>query len=236
MSSLDGERAWRDIANRFDDTTKADYFRLNVPFEGAEPPLDDLECIDGLRKSVHLQPQGARDRADAASALLVASFYFELELLPKYEAGQYLCTGMIRCRNDFDAVLKSLTRIHTSQLELMTEIESLGILTMDDVCKNCHLYHKRVQFHVQQLEDIITISIKINGLERRKITGFPHSMQWFIRQQQLVAPFGTIDHDRALSMKHQSCISHDAHREGQRKTVKRRLKLPDVSCKRAKRS
>ena len=29
MSSLDGERAWRDITNRFDDATKADYFRLN---------------------------------------------------------------------------------------------------------------------------------------------------------------------------------------------------------------
>ena len=235
MSSLDGERAWRDVVNRIDDSTKTDFFRLNVAFEGAEPLLDDIQCIDTLRRSVHLQPQGARERTDVASALLIASFYFELEVLPKFQAGQYLCTGMIRCRNDFDSVFKSLSRIHTSPLRFMTETENLGMLNMEDVCNSCHLYHKRIQFFVRQLDDAFSIFIKFNSLERRKISGFPQSMGWFARQQQLDAPFGRVDHDRTAVSSFNSCVSHDTDREGQKKPGKRRAIWPGISPKRTKR-
>ena len=237
MSSIDGERAWRDITNRFDDATKADYFRLNIPFDdAAEPLLDDLECIDTLRQSVHLQPQGSRDRAEVASALLVASLYFELDTLPKYEFGQYFCTGIIRCRNDFDGVLKSLARIHTKQLEFATETENLGALTIDDICHNCRLYHKKIRFHVRHLEDTVSLFVKINDLERRKISGFPHSMQWFIKQQQLDAPFGKIDHDRAILSKEELCIYQKAHRDACRVPMKRGANWPDKSSKRIRRA
>ena len=222
MSSLDGERAWRDITNRIDDTTKEDYFRLNVPLEGAEPLLDDVDCIEALRESVHVQPQGSRDRIIVTSALLVASFHFELDVLPKYEFGQYLCTGMIRCRNNFDAVLKTLVRIHTNNLELINETENLGSLTVDDICLNCHVYHKRVSFHVRQLEDAVTIFVKINDLERRKISGFPHSMQWFVKQQQLDAPFGRSDHDKLSLSRIRLYIYHKAGRGAGKQGIKRR--------------
>ena len=128
MSSLDSERTWRDLSNRLDDSSKADYFRLNVLFRGDEPRLDDVHCMDDLRRSVQLQPDGPKDTASIAFALLVASFYFELDTLPALEANRYYCRGFLRCRNNSRAVLNSLAKIH-SNLEFVTDFESLGTLT-----------------------------------------------------------------------------------------------------------
>ena len=54
MSSIDGERSWRDLINRLDNEAKDNFFRLNIPFTGDEPRLDDVQCVDGLRQSVQL--------------------------------------------------------------------------------------------------------------------------------------------------------------------------------------
>ena len=202
MSSLDGERAWRDLTNRLNEDSRTDYFRLNVSFTGEEPRLDDVRHIEDLRKSVHLQPNGRGDRAKIAFALLVTSFYFELDGKPMFEGGQYLCAGFIRCRNDPHAVLQALANIHSTGLEFVTETQGLGTLASDDICPTCRTFCKRVLFHVRQLEDIVTMSLRVSDLERRKISGFPHSLQWFVRQQHLEEFFGTADHD---SQSHSRC-------------------------------
>ncbi len=194
MSSLDGERAWRDLANRLDEDSKADYFRLNVSFPSDEPRLDDVGCMNDLRKSVHLQPEGPRDRTRIALALLVASFFFELDNLPTFEGGRYFCQGSIRCRNDPRAVIRALNKLYGDQLEFVMETGALGFLSATDVCATCHLFGKKAQFYVRHLEETVNIHLKVNGLERRKLSGFPHSMAWFVHQQQLDAPFGNAEH------------------------------------------
>jgi len=211
MSSLDGERTWRDLSNRLDDTSKADYFRLNVPFLGDEPRLDDVGCMGELRRSVQLQPNGLRDRSNVAFALLVASFFFELDRAPTFETGRYLCQGFIMCRNNPQAVLKSLTKLHNTRLELVTDDVSLGVLSPGDVCSMCHMYCKRVHFYVRHREDIININIKVHHLERRKISGFPHSLMWFIRQQHLDEQFGSADHDIPQSRRCRACRTFLTH-------------------------
>lgn len=118
MSSLNGEHAWKEFKNRLDESTKADYFRFNVPFTANDQRLDDVNQMNELKKWVHLQPNGQEDRLRAASALLVASFFFELSEILKYEAGVYVRQGLIRCRDKCDLVIKSLTRIHGYQLKI----------------------------------------------------------------------------------------------------------------------
>ena len=81
MSSLDGERAWRDLSNRLDENTKADYFRFNISIPIGEACIDDTDQMKELKKCVHLLPHDLKDRINAASALLIASFYFELQAL-----------------------------------------------------------------------------------------------------------------------------------------------------------
>ena len=194
MSSIDGERAWRDLANRLDDDVRADYFRLNVPFAGDEPRLDDLGYLDTLRTSVHLQPDGSRDRTKIAFALLVASFYFELDRVPTFEQGRYLCEGSIRCRNEPCAVIQSLRKMYGNRLEFTMDSGILGPLGVEDVCSVCRLYCKKAQFYVRHLGETVSMHLRVNGLERRKLSGFPHSMTWFVRQQHLNSPFGNAEH------------------------------------------
>lgn len=198
MSSLDGERAWRDLANRLDDNSKSDYFRLNVPFSGEEPRLDDVERVEELRRSVHLQPDGPRDRTGIAFALLVTSFFLELDTIPKFEEGRYFCQGYIRCRNNPRSVIRSLNKLYGTHLEFTTSTVSLGLLSVNDVCGTCQLYQRRVRFYVRHLEETINMYLKANNLERRKLSGFPHDMAWFVSQQRLSMPFGNADHDIQL--------------------------------------
>lgn len=205
MSSLDGERVWKELGNRLDEDSKADFFRLNVPFQGDEPRLDDVGCVDELRRSVHLHAEGPRDRTKIALALLVASFFFELDTVPWFEGGRYLCQGYIRCRNDPKAVIHALIRLYGAQMEFTFETGTLGALSVEDVCSTCNLYCKKVRFYVRHLKENVKMHLRVNGLERRKLSGFPHSMAWFVHQQQLDSPFGNAEHGAPGSFRCGAC-------------------------------
>ena len=182
MANAD-EGTWRDVTNWLDDNSRADYFRLNVPFEGEEPRLDDIQFMDELRRSVQLEPTVLRDRSGIVFALLVASFFFELAAIPTFEANHYICQGFVRCRNGSRAVLESLTRLQgTTMLEFVNENEGLGTLILQDICPLCHMYSKKVQFYVRHLDDVICIKLRVHGWGQRKISGFPHNLAWFVSQ------------------------------------------------------
>lgn len=238
MSSLDGERAWRDLANRLDDKSKPNYFRLNVPFSGEEPRLDDVERVEELRRSVHLQPDGPKDRTGIAFALLVTSFFFELDTIPIFEEGRYFCQGVIRCRNNPRSVTRSLNKLFGTHLEFTTSTVSLGLLSVDDVCGTCQLYQRRVRFYVRHLEETVNIYLKANNLERRKLSGFPHDMAWFVSRQRLSMPFGNADHDNPGNFKCGACRAYNAHPIGLGYNRKRKSDQPlspvKGSCKRAR--
>ncbi len=226
MSSLDGERAWRDLANRLDDNSKSDYFRLNVPFSGEEPRLDDVERVEELRRSVHLQPDGPRDRTGIAFALLVTSFFLELDTIPKFEEGRYFCQGYIRCRNNPRSVIRSLNKLYGTHLEFTTSTVSLGLLSVNDVCGTCQLYQRRVRFYVRHLEETINMYLKANNLERRKLSGFPHDMAWFVSQQRLSMPFGNADHDIPGKFNCGACRAFNPHPIGSGYNRKRKSDQP----------
>ena len=228
MSSLDGERVWRDLQNRLDENTRADYFRFNIAIHEEETRIDDVEQMEMLKNYVQLQPHGQADRVKMASALLAASFYFELETVPILEAGHYTCLGFIRCRNDGKAVIDSMTDLYGSRIEICTDTSILGTLDHKNVCNVCHLYRKRIVFFVRHLKDVVTISLKYNVSTRRKISGFPHNMLWFIQQQELDASFGKRDHDVSGQLRCQLCTT----RSGKKSERKRKFSQTDDLRKR----
>ena len=195
MSSLDGERAWQDLENRLDDYTKADYIRWNVPFYGEDPRIDDINQMERLRASVHMQVDGQENMRQTAAALLSATFYLELTSRPKYGAGHYTCHGTIRCRNDPGAVIKALRRLFGDCLTFKTEHITLGYVSRHDICSICGEYSKAVVFTVSHLEEPITIFLGRGQCMQRKISGFPHPLSWFLKQQRLENKFGGSDQD-----------------------------------------
>jgi len=207
MSSLDGERVWRELRNRLDDNAKADYFRFNIPISEDEARIDGIEQMEELRRYVQLQPSGHDARVKTAVALLTASFFFELEAVPLLESGHYECRGSVRCRNDGQTVIAALFRLLGLHLELSTDTATLGKVSQDDICKACRLYRRKVIVRVRHLEDIVSLYIKYGATERRKISGFPHSMSWFIQQQQLASEFGRENHDSPSRLQCSVCAS-----------------------------
>jgi len=206
MSSLDGQSVWRDFVNGLDERSREDYFRFNIFFPGKEPAIDNTDQMNILRESVHLQTHSAQDCIDTASALLISSFFFELTTCPKFESGLYHCQGNIRCRLKSSTIIQSLTNLHPSSLEFVTDSETLAFfLGQTDVCCLCHRYCKRVEFYIRHPSDMMTIYIRIDRQKRRKISGFPQTMNWFTRQQNLDVVFGTSDHSNLGGLSCQCC-------------------------------
>ncbi|KAK5163302.1 hypothetical protein LTR04_002627 [Oleoguttula sp. CCFEE 6159] len=194
MSSLDGENTWKEVENRLDDTSRQNYFRFNVGMTDA-PSIDDVTCMETLRRSVHFQPSGPSSLAELVSALLISCFYFQLDFLPHFESGFYRCEGSIRCRNNGTTIVNAMKRVYTSQLEFVTDSGTLADFNgRDDVCTWCHRYSKRLVFYVRHPTDTMSMYLRTSDQTRRRISGFPQSIEWFVKQQRLDATFGLPDH------------------------------------------
>lgn len=77
--------------------------------------------MDNLKISVYLHPNRQQNLVKIASVLLVTSFFFEFELILKFEAGFYACKSFIQCCNNSKAVFKSLNELHGHNLELIID-------------------------------------------------------------------------------------------------------------------
>lgn len=194
MSFFDGQKIWDELMNHVDERDRERYIRLNVFLPKDPPALDNTDCMDELRESVHV-PQSFQDCKEALYALLVSAFYFELHNAFLQE-GRYHCYGMIRCRLPGDAIVKLLTQFCRSSLAFTTDLQTLGYYEGNqDLCISCRRYYKTVEFFVRHPAEPMTIYFQSVTQGRRKISAFPQTIEWFTRQQHLKAHFGTAYHD-----------------------------------------
>ena len=217
VSSLDGESVWRELVNRLDESSKQDYFRFNIELTQALD-IDDITKMDDLRKSVHIQHEGPSQRRQVISALLATSFFFELDYPPQLESGFYRCEGSIRCRNQGEAVINALSQLHSSQMEFVTDtglVASFG--GRQDICSWCHRYCKHITFYIRHPTETVTLYLKVDAQHRRRISGFPQTMEWFSRQQSLDAVLGTPDHGTPGAFLCHKCKPSGLRRRNKRK-------------------
>ena len=207
MSSFNGQKIWDELMNSVDERKREDYIRLNSVLPSDEPAIDNTDRMDELRESVHV-PQMYQDCAKTLYALLISAFYFELASVPeRLREGQYHCRGTIRCRLPGNSVVKLLARCGISNLDFITDVETLGHYGGNlDLCLLCHRYQKKVDFLVRHPTELVTIYAQSVTQGRRKISAFPQAMQWFENQQKLDAPFGTAFHRNLLNRSCKSCI------------------------------
>ena len=115
MSSFDGESNFRDVVNNLDEESRDDYKRLNIFLPINEPGIDNTSRMRELRESVHQNPQLMGNCQMTVYALLITTFYFELDGLPRNLPGdRFQCSGMIRCRLPGKAIVEVLERVHPS--------------------------------------------------------------------------------------------------------------------------
>ena len=195
MSKADGEAMWGEFLNSLDEKARGDYFRLNVPLDGAAL-IDDVDSMESLREKVRSAPTGASDRLETAKALLASFFFFQLECLPTHSRSGYFVEGSIRCRHDSRSVSQAMTALRIEVVDYGTDHESISTATniADDICYLCGRYKKYVQFHVRHPSDTVSIYMQSRHMNRRKVSGFPQTLEWFITQQGLRHVYGRSDH------------------------------------------
>ena len=196
LSSLDGQSTWQELVNRLDQKAREDYFRLNVSLTGQPLAIDDTTCMESLRASVHLHPCMPNDSRLTAAALLASNFFFEMDALPEFDARLLRCRGVIKSRLQGTVLENAISRVFGTPLVFATESETLGIFdAAQDTCRVCHRFAKFVEFYVRHPSDLVSIQLQ-NGAEwRRKISSFPQTIEWFVKQQNLDAVFGAPNHD-----------------------------------------
>lgn len=213
--------------NRLDKRSRGDHFRPNISFPGQEPAIDDIDCMNGLRTSVHLRPRIFQDSKSIVSALLASTFFFELITISLFDSRMFHCQGIIRCRLQGDVIVQALARIHSSDLSFVTDLGTLGLLNpKKDVCHLCHRYCKQVDFYIRHPSDSIVVYLQSDPHKRRKLGGFPQTMDWFVRQQNLDAVFGTANHGAPGKL---ACRACGVESFGRSPSTKRRFFTDNVS-------
>ena len=175
--------------NRLSEQDREDYFRLNLPLQDFEPRLDDVEHIDALRQRTesYIEVPSVLAQCERIShALWASSFFFELEERPKFSNGVFTCHGYILCRRPYGQRLVTQIRQTFPSAEFIVNADRvLGRVGVDDTCERCGHFIKRVSFDMRHLNEAFVIHLVLNKDTSRKISGFPHSLSWFIEQQNL---------------------------------------------------
>ena len=196
LSSLDGQGTWQELINALDPAVREDYFRLNISLPGHALPIDDTECMEELRERVYLCPRVSDDVQLTAEAMLASMFFFELSESPVRGRNFWRCTGLIKCRKPGSVIAKAVARLHHSASLFFTADyhQMIGPFNpLQDTCSVCQRYVKRVSFSIRHPSEKTTICLQADS-RQRKISGFPHCMNWFMNQQEFGAVFGRDNH------------------------------------------
>ena len=144
--------------------------------------------MDLLREKSYSHPM-FYNHNNTVFALLATNFFFELSEIPSFRSGRLHYQGTIRCRLTRKTILSVLERVCKSPLHFYIDNEQLGQVE-SNICYHCQRYSQQV---VRHPTDIITLYLQSNR-NRRKISGFPQSVEWIVQQQRLRSVFGMANH------------------------------------------
>ncbi|KFY95373.1 hypothetical protein V498_03386 [Pseudogymnoascus sp. VKM F-4517 (FW-2822)] len=202
--SLNGQNSWDDHWHGLDEETKKNHFRLNLPLEGKEPSIDDIDSMDSLYQKT-MSHQG--DMMEIVRAFKGVTFFFELDRALVDDGPFYICYGSILSRSpDSPGFIRQLI-LDYPYAQFFNHGTSLGYISNNDICKLCGLYTKLVAFQVRHSSDKADIYLRFNRLNHRRISGFPNPIDWFIKRQNLNAKFGSPNHQSTVIGSRQSDCS-----------------------------
>lgn len=186
VSSLDGQNAWQDLWNRLNSQTREDFFRFNIYLSGSEPAIDDVQCMQELRRAARLPASHEEKCRRTAFALLAASLFFELDEMPMFLNGRCHCKGAIYSRLEGRLLCRALERLCEHRVSFTTPKELLGYMDPEhELCEECHRYQKSIRVLVRHLEDPFLILVQCSVNDVRPISGLPQSINWFMRRHKL---------------------------------------------------
>ena len=211
-NSFDGDKIFWEVVDGVPKDIRDSYIRLNVTLPENDTGLDDTTRLNDFEQCVKSDSLLPEHCEQAVYALFAASFYFELDGIPHKFGSGFRCLGTIRCRLPGPAMVALLHRLNPWRLAFVTNNRLLGDYEgKQDLCPDCHRYYKRIQFHVTDLEQRISIYMASVERPKKRLSAFPQTMKWFIDQQGLNSPFGTAHHRNPLHHSCDACSRQNYH-------------------------
>ncbi|KFZ20455.1 hypothetical protein V501_00135 [Pseudogymnoascus sp. VKM F-4519 (FW-2642)] len=200
--SLNGQNSWDDHWHGLDEETKTNHFRLNLPLQGKEPGIDDIDSMDSLYQKTMCH-QG--DMMEIVRAFKGVTFFFELDRTLVDDGPFYICYGSILSRSPGSPRFIQLLTSDYPYAQFFNHGTSLGYISKNDICKLCGRYTKLVAFRVRHSSDQADIYLRFNRLSHRRISAFPKPIDWFIKRQKLNAKFGQPNHKSTVEPRQSDC-------------------------------
>ncbi|KAL3473200.1 acyl transferase/acyl hydrolase/lysophospholipase [Aspergillus californicus] len=210
MSNLDTKPKWLELQSELEDGTKDDYLWLNVELHDIPCTIDDISVMDSYRNLVTSQVGAVRQAKEAAIALLVARFYFELDNPPTQprRSSQGWYRGTIRCKGPARHILDALHRLYPSDVDFVTDTGFLGQFGgLAGICFQCGHYVQSVSVFAHHPKEPLNIYIRTGRQKRWKISGFPASLWSFTEAKNLYVSLGRPSHDRPTAAPCAACDS-----------------------------
>lgn len=185
----------------------------------SEPQLDDLVRLEETGQLARETISDSKALDSLVQHMRAELFIFELDYTcpPKLVNGEYDCLGFIYCRlkahaiafdtfmqqlQDLSAFLQMGHRNFPLNVERETLISANGCFSL------------QAKFRAPSQDEPFTVSLYESPTEGCNISGSPLTLRKLIDHQQLIAPFGTVDH-RKRAMK---CISSTVSQAKRRRT------------------
>jgi len=213
MFFFDEKSNFRDVVNNLDKESCDDYKRLNIFLPINEPGIDNTSQMHKLRESVHQNPQLMGNCQMTVYALLITTFYFELNgLLRNLSEDRFQCFEMICCRLSNKAIVEVLEQVHPSQLTFVTNTRTLGYYNeRRNLCPMCQRYWKNIEFSIRNMSQLTSIGVRSSKQPQWKISAFSKTMQWFIDRQGLNTSFETAYHKNLWSHSCKLCLMNGSY-------------------------
>ncbi len=114
---------------------------------------------------------------------------------------------MIQCHLSENSIIKLLARCDIFNLDFITDVKTLKHYENNlDLYLLYHWYQKKIDFLIHHLIELVIIYTQSITQERRKISAFSQTMQWFENQQKLNVLFKITFYRNLLNWSCKSCI------------------------------
>lgn len=217
MSNLDTEPKWLELKSQLEDDVKDDYIRFNVQLENIPCAIDDVSAMDDYRNLVITQIGAARQAKEAATALLVARFYFEMDhfpLRPLASAPNWY-RGTIRCKGPTKQILEALQRLNPADVDFVTDTGFVGQFgALEDTCTQCGRYVKSISVFIHHPNEPFNIYLRTSRYKRWRISGFPTNLSSFMEVGKLQRAFGGVSHGRPAAAPCAQCDDWETRLQG----------------------
>jgi hypothetical protein len=192
---FDGESQWEFYLRNIPIQSRSRYHRLNAYFTGPEPDLDDTSAIQSLKSLANAFITSNPKATLVRDTMIASSFYFELDTFHQLRGGSYQCSGTIFCRLPLLDYHGRKRLYHSlKQKSASFRVMDRPIACVEDIPRGMPAFRRPVTFRVKSMNEQIHITMTDITSQATPISGFPQCLSQLISAQNLLQPFGAIDH------------------------------------------